>query len=216
MSITYSTVKRNAPTSGADVRTTDHASSVKVQGYTLLDPEHNRGQRLVRKRNADPGDSTDGNYAANEDSAALTQSCPSRSPSPGIANSITLVNAVAFDSASEAVNSTDAGQRNNSGEDVSNFRFFTLYLKWTKNGSGTTHNVRVIPQFSDDGGTTWYDFVEAPFGAFYQSIDAISGGLNECIGGACRGRLFRLRAVGSAALDGTNNITLTARAEFYN
>lgn len=117
----------------------------------------------------------------------------------------TLIDGVVFDA--------DPTSYNSEKQDCDHYRRFLLFLNIDSTNTPTT--IQFIPQFSDDGGTTWYDYVQGIFASmFYEDTDVASG-IKECFSGECAGRDFRLRAV-AVGTDGTNTFTVTAKIAFFN
>ena len=97
--------------------------------------------------------------------------------------------------------------------DTDRWRKFLLFLDIDSTLAPTT--IQFIPQFSDDGGTDWFDYKQGLFASlFYEDTDTASG-IKECFSGECAGRLFRLRAV-AVGTDATNLFLVTARVAFLN
>lgn len=89
---------------------------------------------------------------------------------------------------------------------------FLLFLSVLSSGTPTT--VQFVVQFSDDGGTTWYDYVQGLFASlFYEDTDTASV-LTECFSGKVHGHDMRVRAVGTGT-DGTDKFTISAKVELW-
>jgi len=89
---------------------------------------------------------------------------------------------------------------------------FLLMLSVLSGGTPTT--VQFILQFSDDGGTTWYDYKQGLFAAlFYEDADTVSV-VEECFSGRVHGRDMRLRAVGTGT-GASDTFTITATLELW-
>lgn len=117
---------------------------------------------------------------------------------------VTLIDAVTLDD--------DPTSYNSAKVDVELWEHFLLYLDVDSTGSPTT--VQFIVQFSDDGGTTWYSYLQGLFAAlYYEDVDTASG-IKECFSGEVQGRDIRLRAVG-AGTDANNSFTITAKLELW-
>ena len=117
----------------------------------------------------------------------------------------TLVNAQVFDDVQTAYNSAKV--------DVDQWKHFLLYLDVDSTGTGD-HIIQFIPQFSDDGGTTWYSWKQGLFASlFYEDVDTASG-IKECFSGEVAGRDMRLRVVATTT-SATLKFTVTAKVEFY-
>jgi hypothetical protein len=116
----------------------------------------------------------------------------------------TLIDGIVFDA--------DPTTYNSDNQDVSQWRNFLLFLDVASSGTPTT--IRFILQFSDDGGTTYYDYLLDHFVWLgYEDQDTASG-ITHCYDGVCHGRDMRLRAVATGT-DGSNTFTVTAKIEFY-
>lgn len=116
----------------------------------------------------------------------------------------TLIDGEVFDDSQTSYNS--------SAVSVDDYKHFLLYLDVDSTLAPTT--IQFIVQFSDDGGTTWYDYKQGLFASlFYEDQDTASG-IKECFSGECAGRDFRLRAVATGT-DATNKFTVTAKVGFY-
>ena len=102
---------------------------------------------------------------------------------------------------------------NSPSYDTDRWRKFLLFLDITSANAPTT--IQFIVQFSDDGGTDWFDYKQGLFASlFYEDADT-AGGIQECFFGECAGRLFRLRAV-AVGTTAPNTFTVTARVSFLN
>lgn len=116
----------------------------------------------------------------------------------------TLIDGTVFDD--------DPTSENSSNVDTDNFRKFTLYLNVDSTDTPTT--VQFIVQFSDDGGTTYYDYKQGLFASLYYEDADTASGITECFSGDCAGRDFRLRVV-AVGTDATHKFTVTAKVEFW-
>lgn len=116
--------------------------------------------------------------------------------------STTVINAQVLDDDPTSVNSTSL--------DVSRYRHLLVYLTMESSGSPTT--LQWIAQFSDDGGTTWYDYLEGVWAAMFYEDTVMSSEITECFEVPVRGSEFRLRAV-AVGSDGSNTFTITAKVE---
>ena len=117
----------------------------------------------------------------------------------------TLIDAVTFDATTTSKNSDKL--------DVDEWEHFLLFLDVDSTGTGD-HIIQFIPQFSDDGGTTWYSYKQGLFASlFYEDVDTASG-IKECFSGEVAGRDFRLRAVATTT-SSSLKFTVTAKVEFY-
>lgn len=116
----------------------------------------------------------------------------------------TLINNVTFNNTTTSYNS--------SGVDTADFKRFLLFLN--VKSAGTPTYIQFIVQFSDDGGTTWYDYKQGLFASLFYEDQDTAGGISECFSGECAGRDFRLRAVATGTT-ASDTFTVTAKAEFY-
>lgn len=107
----------------------------------------------------------------------------------------------------------DPTSYNSAAQAVDIWRNFLLYLDVDSAGTDV-HVVQFIVQFSDDGGTTWYDYKQGLFASlFYEDVDTADG-VTECFSGVVHGRDMRLRAVATGT-SGTLTFTITAKVEFW-
>lgn len=119
---------------------------------------------------------------------------------------ITLINAVVFNAVTTTVSSNPVA--------CDLFKKFMLFLNVVSTLTPTTIQFRV--EFSDDGGTTWFQYKQGLFASlFYEDQDTATPGLQECFDGEAGGRLFRLTAVATGT-SAVNLFTVTARVAFYN
>lgn len=116
----------------------------------------------------------------------------------------TLIDGTVFNDVTTSENSAKV--------DTDDYRKFLLFLDVDSTGTPTT--VQFIVQFSDDGGTTWYDYKQSLFASLYYEDQDTASGITECFSGECAGRDFRLRVVATGT-DATNTFTVTAKVEFY-
>lgn len=116
----------------------------------------------------------------------------------------TLINATTFDD--------DPTSENSAAIDVSKFRKFLLTYSLEK--ANTPTDIVLQVQFSDDGGTTWFDYTNDFYGDLRFDDTAVGSGIKEAVQGDIGGRLFRL-AVTATGTDQTDTFTLTAKVEFY-
>jgi hypothetical protein len=125
---------------------------------------------------------------------------PSRS-----AKIYTLLDGVVLDAVATTINSAPI--------DTETRRMFLLYLNVDSTGTGA-HILQAIVQFSDDGGETWYDYLQGPFAALYfEDVDTASG-VKVCFSGVCAGRDMRVQ-LKSTSTSATLKFTVTAKAEFW-
>ena len=101
---------------------------------------------------------------------------------------------------------------NSSTINVGDYTDFLLYLDIDSTNAPT--DVQFIVQFSNDGGTTWFDYKNDFFGDLRYEDTATASGLKECVSGKCGGRTFRLRAVG-AGTTSTATFLINAYIEFF-
>ncbi len=93
------------------------------------------------------------------------------------------------------------------------YRYFTLYLDLDATLTPTT--LELIVEFSEDGGTTWYEHRQGLFAAlFYEDTEIVSG-LKEVFQGDVLGQDVRVRGV-AVGSDATDFFTVTAKMEFMN
>ena len=87
------------------------------------------------------------------------------------------------------------------------YRYFTLYLDLGATLTPTT--LEIIVQFSDDGGTTWYEYRQGLFAAlFYEDTVIVSGsGVKEVYQGNVIGQDCRVKAV-AVGSNATNFFTI--------
>ena len=117
----------------------------------------------------------------------------------------TLVNAQVFDDTQTSYNSANV--------DCDDHKHFLLHLDVDSTGTGD-HIIQFVPQFSDDGGTTWYSYKQGLFASlFYEDVDTASG-IKECFSGDVAGRDMRLRVVATDT-SATLKFTVTVKVEFY-
>ena len=97
--------------------------------------------------------------------------------------------------------------------DCSHFREFILYLGMVSAGTPTT--IQFIPQFSDDGGTTFFNYLQGIWASMFFEDTVMTSAIGRAFDGKVVGRLFRLRieAVGTTAV---NTFTASADVEFRN
>ncbi len=115
-----------------------------------------------------------------------------------------LISALVFNNTTTTDNSVQV--------DTDNEENFTLYLDI--DSTLTPTDIQFIPQFSNDNGTTWFDYKQDQFVAlFYEDVNTASG-LTECLSGKCVGRDFRLRTVATGT-DATNFFTVSVDVEFW-
>lgn len=126
-------------------------------------------------------------------------------PRPGRSVITTLLSAQSFDATTTS--------KNSSSVDCSRWRKFLLYLN--VDSTLTPTDIRFIPQFSDDAGTTWFDYKQGLFASLYYEDADTASGITECFSGDVVGRLFRLRAVATGT-SAANKFTVTATVEFQN
>jgi len=74
---------------------------------------------------------------------------------------------------------------------------FGLFIDVTSTGVGA-HTLDLQVQFSNDGGTTWFDYVDGPFSNLSYEDVATAAGIKEILTGECPGRLFRVTATGNS------------------
>ena len=72
--------------------------------------------------------------------------------------------------------------------------------------------LRVLPQFSDDGGTTWWDFEEGLFASLAWEDTDTAAGINKTYLCPCAGQTsMRIRIVGTGT-DANNYFDVTVKA----
>ena len=115
-------------------------------------------------------------------------------PIPGAAGGVnrsgilTLHNAQRLDDSPTSATGTEIAS-----DLVGSFRKFALYLDIDSTSTPTT--LEVIVQFSDDGGTTWYDYRQGLFAALFYEDTAVAGGIKQMFVGDVAGRSFRVELV---------------------
>ena len=102
--------------------------------------------------------------------------------------------------------------KNSESVETRNYKRFALFLKIDSTLAPT--DIRFIIQFSNDGGTTWWDLQNDFFGDLRYEDTATATAIHEVLEGPCAGRLLRLRAVGTGT-DATNFFTYSAYLELY-
>ena len=90
-------------------------------------------------------------------------------------------------------------------QDCTRFREFLFMWTVTKNNTPTDIQAKV--QFSDDGGTTWFDYRNDFWGQLIYDDVAVGSGFNRCYSGRCIGDLMRVQVVatGLTGSGGANN-----------
>jgi len=108
---------------------------------------------------------------------------------------------------SQVFNATTSA--NSSSVSTVGARWLLIYIELTETGSAT--DIVLIPQFSTDSGTTWFDYSVDQWVDLRYVVGQMP--LNEVVplNYVC-GALFRLRAVATGT-DGSNTITLSADVE---
>jgi hypothetical protein len=94
--------------------------------------------------------------------------------------------------------------------DCSRFRKFLFLWNVTKNNTPTDIQAKV--QFSDDGGTTWFDYRNDFWGQLLYDDTAVGSGISRCYSGDCIGDFMRVQVVAtglSGSGGGNNNFTVT-------
>lgn len=89
---------------------------------------------------------------------------------------------------------------------------FLLFLSVLSAGTPTT--VQFLVEFSDDGGTTWYSYVQGLFAALYYEDGDTAAVKTECFSGKVHGRDMRIRAI-AVGTDGSNTFTVSAKLELW-
>ena len=117
----------------------------------------------------------------------------------------TLLSAVVFNAVTTAQNSDSL--------DCSKFRRFLLTLALLS--ASTPTDIRFIVQFSNDGGTTWFDYKKNEFVSLFYEDQDLATVQYECYAGEVAGRLMRLRAVATGTT-ASATFTVTAKVELYN
>ena len=115
----------------------------------------------------------------------------------------TLLDGVVFN---DVLSSQNSGQ-----VDCAGFREFVLYL--TMLSASTPTDIQFIPQFSNDGGTTWFSYLQGPWASMFFEDAVMSSEITEAYSGLVVGRLFRLRAVATGTTSSAT-FTVTASVEF--
>ena len=89
------------------------------------------------------------------------------------------------------------------------YREFLLFLDVGEAGSSGTKTIEFTVQQSDDGGTTWYDYMDGAFGSLLESGASANGGIKKCLTGKCYGDRIRVNAE-STSTTATETFTVTA------
>ena len=76
--------------------------------------------------------------------------------------------------------------------DCSKYRWFQLFASMDSSGVGT-HQLLTKVQFSQDGGTTWFDYRNNFWGQLYVDDVEVVGGVNRCWKGECIAEDMRVR-----------------------
>jgi len=116
----------------------------------------------------------------------------------------TLVNAIRIDDAPTSYDSAGMG--------VTEYNAVWLLIDIDSTLAPT--DLRVLPQFTDDGGTTWWDFEEGLFASLFWEDTDTAAGINKAYLLPCGGiNEFRIRVIGTGT-DATNffDVTVLARA----
>lgn len=108
---------------------------------------------------------------------------------------------------------TSGGQTaNGSAIDVQKFRKFSLLNRVSQSGATSGKTIEVQVQFSPDGGTTWYDYVDGPFGALIYEGVQVSGVLFDVQLGDIGGPDIRAQLSSpSGAISTNNNLSATVK-----
>jgi len=106
----------------------------------------------------------------------------------------------------------DPTSKNSDPVPTESYTHFALFLKVLSAGAPTDIVFKI--QFSNDGGTTWWDLQNDFFGDLRYSDAAVATVVNEVMDGPCSGRLLRLRAVGTGTAV-SDTFTYSAYLEFY-
>lgn len=102
--------------------------------------------------------------------------------------------------------------KNSAAQDTEPYSRFLLYLKIDSTLAPT--DIRFIIQFSNDGGTTWFDLQNDFWGDLRYEDTAVASIVYECLEGPCAGKKMRLRAVATGT-NATNYFTYSAYLELY-
>lgn len=121
---------------------------------------------------------------------------------PGDQETVTLVDAVVFDSAAETYTAT--------GVDASKYRKFLLLIDLAVTGSPTDIEIQV--RFSDDD-TTYYHYTKGPFGDL--RYEDTAGDKTESLPGHCIADYMDVHVI-SSGCDSSNKFTLTIKAILTN
>ena len=119
---------------------------------------------------------------------------------------ITLIDAILFDA--------DPTSANSANMNVDGFRGVWVLLNIDSTGTGA-HVIRFLPQFSDDGGTTYWDYEEGIWASMiFEDVDTASGvtkafllpfeGIDD----------WRMRVV-CTGTDATYKFTVTVKAKVF-
>lgn len=116
---------------------------------------------------------------------------------------ITLIDGVTFNNTTTASNSN--------AQDCYSYRYFLLYLNIDSTNAPT--DIQFLIQYSDDGGTTWYDYRQGLFASLFYEDTVVAAGILECFSGEVMGRTIRLRVVATGTTS-TATFLVTAKIEF--
>lgn len=125
------------------------------------------------------------------------------SPRTEFSNPTTLHNSAVLNATTTAINS---------GAVVSDgWREFALLMQLSSSGSPTT--IQIIPEFSDDGGTTWYQLLEGVWASMFFEDTLLANTIRRVFTGPVVAGLMRVRIVGSGTT-ASNTFTATIKVVF--
>lgn len=88
------------------------------------------------------------------------------------------------------------------------YRKFTFFYTVTKTGAPTDILIKV--QFSQDGGTRWFDYENDFFGDLrFDDTTVGSGGISECVTGDCIAEDMRITVISTGTTSGSVKFTMS-------
>ena len=124
---------------------------------------------------------------------------------PLVSDITTLLNAVRIDN--------DPTSSSSAAISTADYNEFQLYIDIDSTLAPTTLQLNV--EFSDDGGTTWYKYMNDFFGDLSWEDTATASGLKQCVSGRCVGKTMRVTAVG-VGTTASAFFDVTVKVEFSN
>jgi len=101
---------------------------------------------------------------------------------------------------------------NSDAVDTEDYGSFGLFLDVLSSGSPTDIVFKI--QFSNDGGTTWFDLQNDFWGDLRYEDTQVASGIKEVMKGPCIGRKMRLRMVGTGTA-AADKFTVSAYLSLY-